>query len=248
MKETSWESSYEWYDSIVGEKGHYYHQKIVLPGVLKLLDLQSKHNLLDLGCGQGVLSRHIPKDVSYVGVDLSASLIQLAKKNTSFPFYVGDMTQPIEKLENSFTHAIIVLAIQNVENVEAVFQNVARYLKPKGHFIMVLNHPCFRIPRQSSWGIDPKQKKQYRRVDLYMESLKIPIQTHPSQGKQSETTWSFHRPLSSYTHLLSQSGFLIEKLEEWVSDKISTGARAKMENRSRKNFPLFLALKAVKSS
>jgi len=36
-------------------------------------------------------------------------------------------------------------------------------------------------------------------------------------------------------------------MEEWISDKKSTGAKARMENRSREEFPLFLALLAQKS-
>src|SRR5579872_4859138 len=53
----SWDSSENWYSSCVGEKGHYYHQTVVLPNVLRMLG--KFHSLLDLGCGQGVLARHL---------------------------------------------------------------------------------------------------------------------------------------------------------------------------------------------
>jgi hypothetical protein len=109
-----------------------------------------------------------------------------------------------------------------------------------------MNHPCFRVPRQSSWGVDEQKKLQYRRIDRYMEPLKIPIQTHPGQGDKSPQTWSFHHPLSTYVEGLSKSGFVIEKIEEWLSDKLSTGGKAKMENRSRLEFPLFLTIYAVR--
>jgi len=45
---------------------------------------------------------------------------------------------------------------------------------------------------------------------------------------------------------LSKASFLIEKFEEWLSDKQTTGPKAKMENRSRQKFPLFLAPLAAK--
>jgi hypothetical protein len=109
-----------------------------------------------------------------------------------------------------------------------------------------MNHPCFRIPRQSSWKVDDEQKIQYRRIDRYTSPMKIPIQAHPSKGQSSATTWSFHHPLASYSQWLNETGFVIELIEEWHSNKVSTGKAAKMENRSREEIPLFLAIKAKK--
>jgi SAM-dependent methyltransferase len=239
---TSWENSHKWYDSIVGEKGHYYHEHVVLPNSLKLLNLQKGDSLLDLGCGQGVLARSLPTHVRYTGVDASSSLIQSAKAKSKHPFYTDDITKPFTLKEKPFSHAALILAVQNLENPEVAFQNAAAHLTPHGKFLIVLNHPCFRIPRQSSWGIDEPKKLQYRRIDLYMSSLKIPIQTSPSQKEKSATTFSFHHPLSYYIQKLNASGFKIETMEEWISDKKSTGPKAAMENRSRKEFPLFLAI------
>ena len=47
--------------------------------------------------------------------------------------------------------------------------------------------------------------------------------------------------------MLQQAGFVIQLIEEWGSDKSSVGSAARMENRSRQEFPLFLALKAIKN-
>lgn len=245
---TSWESSHKWYDSIVGEKGHYYHEQVVLPNSIRLLNLKKGDSLLDLGCGQGVLERSLPQGTRYVGVDASSSLIQSAKRRSKAPFYVADITKPLPLKESPFTHSTLILVTQNLEHPDQAFKNAAKYLAPNGKFLIVMNHPCFRIPRQSSWGVDEPKKLQYRRVDLYMSPLKIPIQTNPGQREQSATTWSFHHPLSYYFQKLSEAGFVIETVEEWISDKKSTGGKSAMENRSRKEFPLFLALSCVKIS
>jgi ubiquinone/menaquinone biosynthesis C-methylase UbiE len=245
---TSWENSNEWYDRVVGMKGHYFHEAVILPNVLKLLQLSSTSKLLDLACGQGILSRHIPKEVHYLGVDLSPSFIRAAKNyhpSKNHQFKVGDVTEPLPTQEH-FSHATVILALQNIENPLAVFKNAAHHLLQKGRLIIVMNHPCFRIPRQSSWGIDSPKKLQYRRIDRYFSPLKIPIQTHPSHGGDSTQTFSFHHPLSSYFQWLKEAGFVIDALEEWCSDKKSSGAAASYENRSRKEFPLFLTLSAQK--
>lgn len=242
MNNTSWESSHKWYDSIVGEKGHYYHEQIVLPNTLRLLNLKKDDSLLDLGCGQGVLARSLPPGVRYVGVDAAPSLIHSAKTKSKHPFYVSDITQPLKIKEGPFSHAALILVTQNLEHPDAAFKNASAHLKPHGKFLVVMNHPCFRIPRQSSWGVDEPKKLQYRRIDLYMSSLKIPIQTNPGQREKSATTLSFHHPLSYYFQKLSEAGFVIETVEEWISDKKSQGGKSAMENRARKEFPLFMAL------
>jgi len=242
---TSWESSSKWYNAIVGKEGHYYHQKIIIKNLLRLLELKKGNSLLDLGCGQGVLARAINEEVDYHGLDLSKSLIQSARREARGPnrqFTVADICKPFPLESEQFSHAAIVLALQNVENPEKTFKEIAKHLKRDGRLAIVLNHPCFRIPRQSHWHVDQSKKLQSRKMDSYMSPLKIPIQTHPGKGSRSEQTMSFHYPLSLLSKWLKNAGFVIECMEEWNSDKESSGKCAKMENRARAEFPLFLTI------
>lgn len=243
---TSWEPVQKWYSAAVGDEGHYYHQQIILPGVIRLLQLEQTADvaLLDLACGQGILARALPTQTKYMGVDLSSSLIKEAKQRDRNPLHhylVADVTKQLN-LKETFSHGAILLALQNIEFPDKVFRNFHAHLRPDGRLVIVINHPCFRIPRQSSWQVDAQKKLQYRRVDRYMSEMRIPIHAHPSKGQKSETTWSFHHSLSAYSRWLYEAGFVIEQLEEWCSDKVSTGSAAKMENRSREEIPLFLAL------
>jgi len=246
--EKSWEKSSKWYDSIVGKKGHYYHENVILPKLIELMELKKISSLLDLACGQGIFSKQLPKSVEYVGVDLSKSLIQSAKKsakNKKHQFFVKDLEKDLDLEKKDFDAALILLALQNIEKTDLVIKNAKKHLKKGGKFYIVLNHPCFRIPRQTSWEVDERAKIQYRRLNGYMSKQKIPIQTNPSK-KDSALTFSYHIPLSTLTECLCKNGFMIEKLEEWCSDKKSTGKKAKMENRARKEFPLFLCIIAQK--
>lgn len=248
---SSWEPVEKWYKGTVGEDGHYYHQQIVLPGVLRLLALnpEKKHSLLDLACGSGVLARQLPQGIDYTGVDISPSLVKSAvsmDKNPKHHYLVSDATKPMPLKKGDFSHAAIVLAIQNMEEPRLAFANASQHLAPQGRLVIAMNHPCFRIPRQSSWKIDELQKIQYRRIDRYSSPLNIPIQANPSKGVQSATTWSYHRSLADYSKWLFEAGFAIELIEEWHSNKESIGGAAKMENRSRLEFPLFLAIRAIK--
>jgi hypothetical protein len=54
-------------------------------------------------------------------------------------------------------------------------------------------------------------------------------------------------PLTTYVSYLAAAGFVIEKLEEWVSDKKNTpGPHARREDRARAEIPLFMAIVARK--
>jgi ubiquinone/menaquinone biosynthesis C-methylase UbiE len=243
---TSWDDeSGKWYQDCVGEKGHYYHETLILQGAVRLLELKAGDTFLDLGCGQGVLERALPKTIHYVGVDSSKTLIAHAKKQSKAHFIVGDVCQNLALEENHFDAASFILSLQNMERPDLAIKTAARHLKVGGKLLMILNHPCFRIPRQSHWGVDPATQIQYRRMDLYMSPQKIPIQTHPGK-KDTVHTYSFHNPLSNFVKWCAENNLSIAQMDEWCSDKQSQGGKAKMENRARKEFPLFLAILAVK--
>lgn len=257
----SWQKVAPWYSRITrGGEGHYYHEHVVIPGVLKLLNLNPGSKLLDIACGNGVLGKVVPGGIEYTGVDIAPSLVNEAKRtdrNPKHQYLIADVTKPLplRNLGEGWTHAVIILALQNISNPFAVLQNVSKLLiaspaeasAKAGKLVIVLNHPAFRIPRQSSWGIDEARRIQYRRVDKYMSPMEIPINMNPSD-RNSPITTSYHFPISTYSKMLKDAGFAIDLIEEWTSDKESQGRAARMENRGRSEIPLFLAIEAFKKS
>lgn len=248
MKRNSWQKVAPWYNKVTEHgQGHYYHQHVIIPKVIDLLGSSSK--VLDLACGNGVLANALPKNVEYFGVDLAPSLINDAKRHDRNPkhrYIVANVTKPLP-LSEKFDTATIILALQNIQNPKRVLENASKYLINGSKFIIVLNHPAFRIPRQSSWGVDEARKIQYRRVDKYMSPMEIPIRMNPSDRNSRETI-SYHFPISAYSKMLHDTGFAIDLVEEWTSDKESEGRSAKMENRGRAEIPLFMTIIAKKIS
>jgi ubiquinone/menaquinone biosynthesis C-methylase UbiE len=250
-KQTLWDQASRWYDSLVGMSGSDYHQTIVMPGVLKLLELKPGRRVLDLACGQGVFSRFLlEKKINPEGLDSSEELLRMARSRSIklIPYHLGNAGDAKVLNGQEFDGIACLLAVQNIEKIEPVFQNVARWLKPKGKFVMVLTHPCFRIPRQTHWGWDEDKKIEYRRVDRYANEMKIPILTPPFVDKVNYTM-TYHRPLQNYFSALLKAGLYVDCLEEWMSNKESaSGKRSRGENRARKEVPLFMAVRAVRSS
>ncbi len=247
-KDTSWEKSSGWYNEHMKEEGGYNHKELILPNLLPLLNLNEKDRLLDLGCGQGVLARAILPSVQYLGLDASKSLIELAKSKDSNPkhdYRYHDVLEPIES-KIPFSHAVFLLSLQNIAKPDLALKNASKVLKKEGQLVLVLNHPCFRIPKHSSWEVLPDYQGQYRRIDRYFNPFKSSIQMHPSKGEKSPLTWSFHWPLSQYMRDLKAAGFFIEDMLEICSKKKSYGKAARAENFIRKEIPLFLMISARK--
>ncbi len=116
---TSWQKVSDWYDKIVGKEGHYYHQQVILPGSLRLLNLEKSSSLLDLACGQGVLARRLPPEIPYTGIDISLNLVKQARqldKNKKHIYLVADIAEKLQITKNDFSHACIILSLQNIKN------------------------------------------------------------------------------------------------------------------------------------
>jgi len=246
---TSWGGVADWYDSYLETTEDSYQDKVIAPNLARILALKKGVRLLDVACGQGFFTRKFKEAGATVcGADISAELIAQAKNHSpDIPFHVA----PAQKLnfakEASFDLVTIILAIQNIQNIQETFSEAARVLVPGGRLVLVLNHPAFRVLRRSSWGWDEEQQAQYRRIDGYLSSSTVPIVMHPGQ-RSSESTLSYHRSLQDFFKALGKAGFTVAKLEEWISHKKSDpGGRQEAEDLARKEIPLFLMLEARKS-
>ncbi|HEY4520037.1 MAG TPA: class I SAM-dependent methyltransferase [Candidatus Paceibacterota bacterium] len=251
-KTTSWGKVSDWYHEHLSS-GNTYHEQVILPNLKRLLNLQKGERVLDVACGEGFFTRAL-KDTGadIAGADISPELIEIAQNLSPDTRFV---VAPIENLSFAKTascdKAFSVLALQNIEHLEHGMREVHRILKPGGTFIFVINHPCFRIPKRSSWGFDEPTQTQYRRLDGYLTESKDGIDMHPGESAKGEKrvlTYSFHHPLQVYMKLLGNTGFVLTRLEEWSSHKKSkAGGRASAEDHARKEFPLFLSAVAQKT-
>ena len=246
---TSWERVSSWYATHLSQ-GDFLQRDVVLPQTLALLK-GAVGTHLDIACGEGtflqMFQRTYPARNAF-GIDLSASLIVKARhKHIPRTEFLRDDARTLQRLpDHVYGSATCILAIQNIDDPLAMLKATHARLAPNAPLVLVMNHPCFRQPKESSWGWDATKRVQYRRVDRYLSAYEAPILAHPGQDP-SLSTPSFHRSMSWYSKILADAGFVIDTLEEWTSPAVSdSGPRAHAENIAREEIPLFLGIRALR--
>lgn len=265
-KPTSWGKVASWYDRMINDENSY-QNKVILPKVMKILEDNVKKNnaevILDLGCGVGFFTEKfynrfvdtksaIEVQNKIVGVDIGQESIDVAKTKTSSAIeYHVNTAESLPFLKNMSVDKItIILALQNIKFAQKCIAECSRVLKKNGKVVVVMNHPYFRIPKNTSWNWDSENFKQYRRVDRYLSPFEIQIDMNPgkkdktAKEKKEATTLSFHRPMSWYVNEFAKQGLLVEDMQEWISH-IATDQGPKKTPAlefARQEFPLFMCL------
>ncbi len=242
-----WDALAGWYDGWMGADGGEHHRKLAIPAVLDLLDLQPHERLLDIGAGQGVLAPYVARTGAvYTGIEISPRLLALARQrhHAHGRFIEGDARRLAELpalKAAAFDAAVFLLSIQDMNPLEAVLEAAAGRLREGGRLVILMTHPCFRVPRQSGWEHDPQRDLHFRRVDRYLTPLMVPIKSYGR--KRTGVSISFHRPLSHYVNGLAACGLLVDELQEITT--FETGA-TQAERRANGEIPLFIGLRARK--
>lgn len=241
---TAWEPVADWYAGWVGAEGSQHHQQLAIPAVLDLLAAQPGEQILDVGAGTGVLAPAIAAaGAHYTGVDASPRLLAYARRRhgRSGRFVLGDAARLAELPElgaGRFDGAVFMLSVQDMEPLDAVLAGAAGTLRPGGRLVLLITHPCFRVPRQSGWGWDEARKLRYRRIDRYLTPLAVPMKRY---GGGRGATRSYHRPLEAYVNGLAACGLRVDRLCELPTYK---AAHTRAEDMAHREIPLFLGLRA----
>lgn len=209
-----WEELGPWWDSSV-EDGDYFHRAFVFPNIEKLLELQGGESVLDAGCGNGALSRHLAKKgVEIFGVDFSSTLIKQAKIrnqgiNERIEYEVMDLTDGNELLKlarhKTFDRIVCSMVLHDMSNISPFFESLRFLMKPNGIFVFSIPHPCFNsatILFEPAGGVTVKDYKLPRTFKLR------------SKNGQPIEQLVFHRPMEEYFNLLIDQGMVMNGFKE----------------------------------
>jgi ubiquinone/menaquinone biosynthesis C-methylase UbiE len=250
---TSWEHVADWYISWVGKDGGQHHRAVTIPAALALLDPRPGERILDVGAGPGVSAPAIiASGAEYVGVDVSESLLRFARRQHGPParFVRADARKLSEAPDLkglTFDAALFLLSLQDMDPLAAVMRSVDQILTSRGRIVVVMTHPCFRVPRLSGWGWDESHQLKYRRIDRYLSPLAVPMETGGGPAARAITV-RYHRPLEQYVASLAEVGLMIDRLFEIPGfQPRPTGPRARAESFALQEIPMFLGLRARKA-
>ena len=246
-----WDPVADWYTGWTGAEGSEHHRRLAIPALLELLRPEPGEHVLDVGCGPGVLAPHVARaGARYTGVDAGRRMLAFARRHHGGHgrFLLGDATRlgELPGLEAaSFDAAVFLLSIQDIDPLDDALASAAWALGGGGRVVLLMTHPCFRVPRQSGWGWDPGRRLRFRRVDRYLTPLEVPMK--PYGGDRRGATRSYHRPLGAYVNGLAAHGLLADAVQEIPTHREAPpGPRARAERLAGREIPLFLGLRAVK--
>ena len=126
-------SEFEW-----NEPGLSPVHDLVLPELRRILYKARAHDVLDLGCGNGAMSRSLSEwGLRVVGTDSSKSGVELARKSgPGVQFEVADIGEPLPgELHGRFDAVVAVEVIEHLLLPRQLFARAREALKPGGLLI-----------------------------------------------------------------------------------------------------------------
>jgi SAM-dependent methyltransferase len=167
---------------------------------------------LDLGCGEGRLTRDLAAlGHRVVGVDLSPSMVQAAREADPSGEYVHADIAHLPFDDGAADLAIAFMSLMDTDNLPGAVREIARVLEPGAALIATVVHPLnsASLPR-TNYEESGVVIRSYRAARRYTET---------SERDGLEMTFeSLHYPLEDYWRALRDAGFVIENLRELYDD------------------------------
>lgn len=204
-----WETHAQWWiDGFTAGADPEYEEQI-LP--LAAAELAGAATVLDIGCGDGQISRLLSgRGATVVGVDPTWNQITVAHERGGAAGFVSAAADMLPFADASFDAAVACLVFEHIDAVDRAISEVARVIRPGGRFSFFLNHPLLQTPG-SGWIddqiLDPPE--QYWRIGPYLveaESIE--------QVELGVYIRFIHRPLSRYINTLAEHGLMLERMVE----------------------------------
>ncbi|MCK4368331.1 MAG: class I SAM-dependent methyltransferase [Dehalococcoidales bacterium] len=213
---------------------------VLVPTILQLSTSSDFTSVIDIGCGPGFLTEQLALKAQHIiGIDMSEEMIKLAKGQCASVMNVEFINSTIENFARNikpppFTLAISNMSLMTALHLDGVLQSVACVLRPKGHFVFTITHPCFW---PFYWGYASKEWFDYKKEVLIEDVFRISLES-PKDGVK---TTHAHRPLEQYIVSLCKAGFAIDEICEPMPAK---DIEVKYPEPWR--YPRFLGMRCIK--
>jgi SAM-dependent methyltransferase len=193
---------------------------------------------LDIGCGEGRLSRDLKaRGHEVVALDGSPTAVAAARDaDPTIETVVGNAAQL--PWPNGFGDlAIAFMSLQDMDDAAGAIREAARVLEPGGRFCIAIVHPFSSAGQFDSEAPDSPFVVRGTYLGRFRYADEV------DRDGLTMTFESEHRPIGWYFDALTAAGFLVEKLRETdVPEDELTAERSRRWQR----LPLFLHVRARK--
>jgi SAM-dependent methyltransferase len=193
---------------------------------------------IDLGCGEGRLSRDLKaRGYTVVGVDASPTMVEAAREaDPTIEVHPADAAA-LPFPDNYADLVVAFMSLQDVDDAAGAIREAARVLVPSGRLCLAVVHPLGSAGRFASYApnspfvIDGSYLESFRYRDtIERRGMKMVFESE-------------HRPIGWYVDALASAGFLVERLRETDVPDYAIDAERK---RRWQRVPLFLHIRALR--
>jgi SAM-dependent methyltransferase len=234
-----WESQAEGWARLARSPGQDpWHEQANLPAMLGLLPAPGGP-VLDLGCGEGRVSRALAARGYHevVGLDAAWPLVRLAASHElGLPFVAGD-AGALPFLDQSFDLVLAYMSLHDIDDMPGAVSEAGRVLRPGGRLCLAIVHPISSVGEFTE-----------RTADAPFQIARSYLEPWPSdwvldRDGHRVVFHSEHLPIEAYSRAVEAAGLLIEAIREVrppaPADPADRGAR-------HQRIPAFLHLRAVR--
>lgn len=218
-----WEKNCQTYIKLLDNTEKYpsAYTQVIVPAVSKLIKKYTKTGdmVLDIGCGEGYLSRLVAKlKRKAYGCDISPEMVTAAKKqNSKIIYWIQDLEKKNSNLKSIPKAKLIIsnLVFTYLKDIDEALKNTSQYLANDGTLAIIIPHPCFYHQENYRWFMEENNKTyqigKYFEEKTYIKEIFNGVMTH-----------YIHRTLQSYIDIFTENNFsLVQLLEPRPQKKLT---------------------------
>lgn len=196
--------------------------EILFSSITPVLPLDLSSRILDMGCGDGWLTRKIRETHTHtLGCDISPLLLSEALRRDPLGDYRAvDVEGELPYERESFHMVLSVMMLHDVSNIERVAQNAFDVLQEEGMLVVFVANPYYSYPvgvwKRGLWG-----RMLFRKPMLFLRSYGALFRKESRKFLWHGEVPSFFRTMPEYIESALRAGFLLEKMRDVLASSDS---------------------------
>ncbi|MEE8440982.1 MAG: methyltransferase domain-containing protein, partial [Spirochaetia bacterium] len=209
----------------------------LIPALLEMVGDVAGLHALDAGCGEGRIARLLSdRGAHVVGVDVSASLIEHARKRSvgyDIQFRAEDLSSEEAKLDTKVDLIVSHLVLDDVPDYRGFIRSLSRLSKGNSRFVVSKNNPYSAVIREKAQHyFDSGVAVKYRGLSSHGVSV-----------------FYYHRTLEEYISAFAEEGYLLRTFSDLKPPAPRNGEAGHPNHEEYERytrFPFFCAMEFVR--